>query len=319
MKLSNLSIKKLVKGACYFEERDGYLYPYHYTKEQIDYFRDLVDWGPRARFGAGIKIELYTEATKLGFKVCPVAFNPDQTTIDIYVNDVAHAICPLTESKPSKLEFDLPEGKKKVSIYLPINCEVGVRGLEFNGGYRAVKEKKMPVLVIGDSITQGYGAVYAGASYINVLSRLYGMEILNQAIGGYRFDEGGVQKIDGFEPQRVLVALGTNYYDAPDLYDYEDETVRFFEKLHRLYGDKKTAIVTPVWRNDRDVQWDRLNWCVSIIKRECAKYDNITVINGFDLIPPINECFMPDKVHPNTYGMLNMAENLNRALKKIKF
>ena len=29
--------------------------------------------------------------------------------------------------------------------------------------------------------------------------------------------------------------------------------------------------------------------------------------------------FMPDKVHPNTYGMLNMAENLNRALKKIKF
>ena len=39
MKLSNVSIKKLFKGVCYFEERDGFLFAYHYTKEQIDYFR----------------------------------------------------------------------------------------------------------------------------------------------------------------------------------------------------------------------------------------------------------------------------------------
>ena len=39
---NNVSIKKLVKGACYFEERDGFLFPYHYTKEQIEYLKDDV-------------------------------------------------------------------------------------------------------------------------------------------------------------------------------------------------------------------------------------------------------------------------------------
>lgn len=318
MKLSNVSIKKLVKGACYFEERGGYLFSYHYTKEQIDYFKNLVDWGPRARFSAGVKIELITDATELSLKLCPVDFNPDQSTVDLYIDGVAHSIYYLTESKASKITFNMPKGKKKVSIYLPINCEIGVRDLSFNGSYKAVKDKKLKVLAIGDSITQGYGAVYAGASYINVLSRLYGFEVMNQAIGGYRFDEGGVQAIPGYDPDRVLVALGTNYYDAPDLYDYEPETVAFFEKLNRLFGDKKTVVVTPVWRNN-DTDFERLAWCTSIIKRECAKYENITVVNGFDLIPPINECFMPDKVHPNPYGMLLMADNLNKELKKIKF
>ena len=318
MKLSNVSIKKLFKGACYFEEKDGFLFAYHYTKEQIDYFRDLVDWGPRARFSAGIKFELITEATELSFKVKYEGYNPDQSTIDLYIDDVAHSIFYISDTVKGKVSFTLPEGKKKVSVYLPINCEVGVRDLTFNGSYKSVKEKKTKVLAIGDSITQGYGGVYAGASYINVLSRLYGFEVMNQAIGGYRFDEGGVQEIPGYEPDRVLVALGTNYYDAPDLYDYEPETVAFFKKLYSLFGDKKTVVVTPVWRNN-DTDFERLAWCKSIIERECARYENITVIDGFELIPPINECFMPDKVHPNTYGMLLMADNLNNKLKKIKF
>ena len=318
MKLSNVSIKRLVKGACYFEERGGYLFSYHYTKEQIDYFKDRIDWGPRARFSAGVKIELITDATELSFKLFPADFTPDQATVDLYIDDVAHEIYYLTEDKATKISFALPQGKKKVSIYLPINGEVGVRDLSFNGSYKAAKDKKPKVLAIGDSITQGYGAVYAGASYINVLSRLCGFEVMNQAIGGYRFDEGGVQEIPGYEPDKVIVALGTNYYDAPDLYDYEPETVAFFEKLHKLFGDKKTAVVTPVWRNN-DTDFERLAWCTQIIERECAKYGNITVIKGFDLIPPINECFMPDKVHPNPYGMLLMADNLSKELKKIKF
>ena len=318
MKLSNVSIKKLIKGACYFEERDGFLFPYHYTKEQIEYFKNLVDWGPRARLGAGIKIELITEATEISFKVKYEGYNPDQSTIDLYINDVAHQIFFISDTVKNTVSYKMPSGKKKVSLYLPINCEVGVRDLAFNGGYKAVKEKKQKVLVIGDSISQGYGAVYAGASYVNVFSRLYGVEPLNQAIGGYRFDEGGVQKIPGYEPDKVLVALGTNYYDAPDLYDYEPETVAFFEKLHKLFGDKKTAVITPVWRNDNPDR-ERFAWCVSIIERECAKYENITVVNGLDLIPPINQCYMDDKVHPNPYGMLHMAENLNRILKKNKF
>lgn len=318
MKLSNVSIKKLIKGACYFEEKNGYLFSYHYSKEQLEYFAPLDFWNSRSRFSAGIKLELDTDATEISLKVNAVVFGSGHSTVDLYINDVAYAIYYIEKQGISTVAYTLPEGKKRVSIYFPIDSEIGIKGLTVNGSYKSVKSKKPQVLAIGDSITQGYGAVYAGASYINVLSRLCGFEALNQAIGGYRFDEGGVQRIDGYEPDKVLIALGTNYYECPEQYDYEPETERFFEKLNKLFGDKRVAVVTPVWRNN-NVIWERFYWCIDTIKRICAKYDNITVIDGFELIPPINECFMDDKVHPNTYGMLLMAENLAKRLKKIKF
>lgn len=318
MKLSNKTIKKLIKGACYFEERNGYLYSYHYTKAQLDYFSSFDFWNGRSRFSAGIRLEMVTEATEIGFMLETAFYGSDHSTVDLYINDVASSIYYIKDCKKQKVFFNMPQGKKKVTLYFPIDGEIGIKSLTFNGGYKSVKDRKNRVLVIGDSITQGYGAIYAGSSYINTLARLYDMEILNQAIGGYRFDKDGLERVENFEHDRVLIALGTNYYNDIDLYDYEPETIAFFERLNQLFSDKKIVACTPVWRNN-NTDFQRLAWCSNIIKRECAKYENITVVDGFDLIPNIDECFMPDKVHPNTYGMLLMADNLNKELKKIKF
>lgn len=317
MKLSCPSIKKLVKGACYFEERNGYLYSYHYTRSQLDYFAPLEFWNERSRFSAGIRIEAVTDATELSFKLETPFYGSDHSTVDLYIDDFAHAIHYISKAGRDRIEFKMPKGKKKVTLYLPIDGEVGIKDLTFNGSYKASRDRKNRVLVLGDSITQGYGAVYAGASYINTLARLYKMEILNQAIGGYRFDKGGIEAVQSFSHDKILIALGTNYYNDAHIYDYEGETVAFFEKLNSLFPDKKTVVCTPVWRSD--AVWDRFNWCIDIIKRECAKYENITVIDGLELIPHLGEYYMPDGVHPNTYGMLTMAENLNRRLKEIKF
>ena len=58
MKIYAEEIKKLIWGACYYEERDGYLYPYHFTREQIAYFKKRLDfWYERSILQAGIKID----------------------------------------------------------------------------------------------------------------------------------------------------------------------------------------------------------------------------------------------------------------------
>lgn len=317
MKLSNVSIKKLIKGACYFEEKEGYLCSYHYTKEHLDYFSQFEFWDARSRVSAGIRLELITDATQIGFKLKAFS-DSSQSTVDLYVDGFAHSIYYIANRGEYKVAFEMPQGKKRVSIYFPVDSEIGIKALTFNGSYKSVKDRRTKTLVIGDSITQGYGGVYAGASYINILARENGLEILNQAIGGYRFDEGGVRKIDGFDPDRIIVALGTNYYDCPEIYDYEAATKSFFKKLNELFGEKKTVVLTPVWRGD-NTKWDRLNWCIQVIRDACANYENITVIDGFKLIPPLGEYYMTDKVHPNPLGMSTMAKNLEKELKKIKF
>ena len=37
MKLSNRTLSKLIKGACYFETKDGYLSSFRYSKAQIEH------------------------------------------------------------------------------------------------------------------------------------------------------------------------------------------------------------------------------------------------------------------------------------------
>ena len=64
--------------------------------------------------------------------------------------------------------------------------------------------------------------------------------------------------------------------------------------------------------------WDRFVWCREIATNEALKYDNITVIDGFDLVPHVHECFC-DKVHPNAYGYELMANNLAFIFKEIGF
>ena len=318
MKLSNASIKKLIKGACYHEERDGYLYSYHYTKEQLDYFKPLGYWYDNARALSSGRIEMITDATELSFKYYKHEERVDHCTFDLYINGVAHAIHYTQNVGGSVANFTLPDGEKHICIYFPSWGEVGIKALTINGKYKSVKKKQTKLLALGDSITQGYGAFWAGAGYINVFSRLYGCDLLSQAIGGYRFDEGGVQEIPSYKPDKILVALGTNFHNSPSEYDYEKEVEKFFQKLRAVFGVKPVLVVTPVWRNDNPDR-ERFAWCIEVIKAQCAKYENIAVVDGLTLIPNINECYLDDKVHPNAYGMLHMGENLYRAVKKIKF
>lgn len=75
---------------------------------------------------------------------------------------------------------------------------------------------------------------------------------------------------------------------------------------------------SPLWRNDEGLDRERFNWCVEIVKRECQRHGNITLVDGFSLIPNVDECFC-DRLHPNEYGCLLLAEKIFEEMKKLSF
>ena len=77
---------------------------------------------------------------------------------------------------------------------------------------------------------QGAGPNVASLAYANGLVRELGYDILAQGIGGYRYEPNDIMKIDGFEPDKIIVALGTNWYDDSS-YDYELNVSEFYKKL----------------------------------------------------------------------------------------
>ncbi|MBQ7907289.1 MAG: SGNH/GDSL hydrolase family protein [Clostridia bacterium] len=319
MKLSSKSLIKHIKGACYHETERGYLFPYHYSKAQLDYFaRPEYDWGWRwrAHFQSCIRIELITSSTEISLDYLAKSYSSDHCTFDLYVDGIATAVRPICD-KRGRVTYTLKEGEKRVTIYFPIDCEVGIKNFTLNGTYKAAKTRGKRLLIIGDSITQGYGPFMSGAAYANILQRKTGYDILAQGIGGYRFEPQDLMYVDGFMPDRIMVFLGTNYYEPMENYDYAQAVRDFFVKLKELYPNTPILVVLPLWRNN-DVDFVRFEWCREQIRTSARAHEGIYVVDGFELVPNIDECFI-DKIHPNAYGCQLLADNLATVMKDIKF
>ena len=321
MKLSDTTVKKFYKGVVYFGKDKGYLIGYKYSKDQMDYMAEpSYDWGWRwrAKMSGGTRLELITDATELSFDYMASDSHERANTVDLYIDNILTGVYEIGEKLKGKISFTMPEGEKRVTVYLPCESIFGIKNFEINGGYKSVKDKGQKILIIGDSITQGAGPQISSASYLNTVTRKLNHTLLGQGVGGYRYEPCDLMKIDGFDPDRIIVFLGTNYYDTPfEQYDYKGAVIEFYKRLTELYPNVPVLCITPLWRNN-DVDFPRLYWCIDTIKEACSHYEHITVCDGFNLVPNVDQCFS-DGVHPNAYGSACLAENLMAFMKKSKF
>ena len=168
MKLSQETLKKFIKGAINIRKEGAYICPLRYEEAQIEMFKAAdKGWHWRSQFSATTRIELITDATELRFDYFATDFSSSDCTFDLYVDGVAHEVWKVRKFNFDRVNFALPEGKKLVAVYLPTDCHIKIKNFNINGGYKSVKDKGDKVLIIGDSITQGYGTFMSGASYVN--------------------------------------------------------------------------------------------------------------------------------------------------------
>ena len=323
MKLTGKTLSKFMKGACYYEIKNGYFIPYRYSKAQIEYMADEsydYGWRFRALFSGGIRLEFKSNTRTISFDYKASDVHERANTIDLYVDNVLTSVYTIGECLKGSVKFTLPEGEKKITIYYPCESRLEIKNFTIDGTYKAIKDKGEKLLIIGDSITQGAGPQIGSASYLNTLTRKTSYNILGQGVGGYRYEAKDLMKIDGFEPDKIIVFLGTNYYEESCLergYDYEKAVIEFYERLSSIYGKTPVISITPLWRNN-NVNMERLKWWIEAIKNACKKHENVSVIDGFELVPNVDECFS-DKIHPNAYGSEYLANNLIKYMKAIKF
>ncbi len=320
MKISNNTLKKLVWGVVDFNEDKGYLGFNRFSQSQLEYFKSLPQnymyWYDIATYSCGVNINLKTDATKLCFDY-RLPTPRGNNTVDLYIDGALYSVFHLNAPK-GKVEFDMPEGKKTLKIYMPVDCPIEIKGFEFNGSYSSVKSSGKKVLFLGDSITQGFGAHIGSLCFSLTVARELGLNHIQQGVGGFRYEGGVVNKIDGFEPDKIVVALGINYHDNMS-YDYESAISEFYERLDKYYNGVPTVVLTPINRIGSHANPERLNSLVEFLLKTVAKYPNIKVIDGAPLVPAVKEFFLPDGVHPSTLGYTMYAKNLLPKLKEIKF
>ena len=333
--MSNDQLRYLYFGAYRFEEKeDGYLQAFQYSKAQEDYFKEAFDfWYERCTASTAKTIEFVTEATKVSFDFKLIWMgSPDsfELAVDGQITKIAYVMDFMKEGMPEpdfskgfpgwnlpkegKIEWELPEGKKSVVIYLPADATVLLRNFALNAAAeRPAKNEK--VLWLGDSITQGFGPLRSGQTYVSVANRLLNYDIINQGIGGYIYDKNSLMKMDGYQPDKIIVALGTNQYGDETMERVEE----YYETLTGIYGNEIPILcISPVWRGDQPEGYEKfVDFCENI-KKIAGSYKNVTVVDGFTLVPHLKEYYL-DNLHPNCLGTETYGRNLVEVIRKLGF
>ncbi len=314
MRLSNSDLKKIYYGAYRFAETDeGYLQSFQYTQEQTEYFRGADEfWYDRCIASTAKTLEFTTAAGKCGFDY-KITWKGSEDSFELAIDGLIQKIYYVKDMKDEgRLEFDLPEGSKRVTIYLAADATVLIRNFDIDGEYEPVK-KGMKVLWLGDSITQGFGPLRSACTYVSVANRLLDYDIINQGIGGYVYDKNSLMKMEGYTPDRIIVALGTNQFGDESMVPVEE----YYERLIGIYGESIPIIsITPLWRGDVENGEPTLMEFCEKLKKICARYSNIKVIEGWGLVPHLSEYYLDD-LHPNVIGAEVYGRNLVEEIKKI--
>jgi hypothetical protein len=316
MLLTNAQLQSVYFGALRFEETaDGYLQAFQYDEKQMDYFRNLPSsfWYDRCFASSAKTIELTTSATSISFGY-KFLWQGSQDTVELYVNGLAHTIHYVKDiPEEGTLSFEMEEGEKQVIIYLPADATVLVRNFEIDADFTPAK-KGEKVLWIGDSITQGYGPLRSSHTYVSVANRLLNYDILNQGIGGYVYDKNTMTPMEGYKPEKIIIAMGTNQFGCETMEAVEE----YYQCLKKVYGDTPVLCISPLWRGDCPGQEAVLERFCDNVKKIAGQYPNVTVVDGFSLVPHLPEYFL-DKLHPNCLGMELYGRNLVDAIHKLGF
>ena len=319
-------IKELLTGAVYTDEANGLLCIHRFTKEQEEAYKPYNDDFYKKTFGtAGVRLAFDTDSTSLSLaaEVSP-ASSRKFFSFDVYVNGalIISARGNMEgETTPFSFDAELGEGKKRVEIYFPWSACAKLRWFSVDDGAELVgvsRPKKM--ISFGDSITHGYDAVDPSFSYASRLADALNADAVNKGIGGEVFFPTLAKLKDDIEPDYITVAYGTNDWSHIDSEEeFKEKCGGFYEALSANYPNAKIFAITPIWRGNYA---DKGNRCTDffsigeIIGEVTAELDNVTVIDGFDLVPHDPKCFIKDVLHPNDLGFRHYANNLYAEIKK---
>jgi len=312
MKLTNEQLKAIYHGVLWYQEtEDGYLQAFQYTKEQNEYFEKVSEfWFERCTASTAKTLEFTTAATNCSFDY-KFIWTGSEDSVELWLDGQAADIRYVKDmKKEGTLSFELPEGSKNVVIYLPADATMVLRNFEINDAYEPVT-KKEKVLWMGDSITQGFGPLRSAHTYVSVANRLLNYEVLNQGIGGYVYDKNVLMQMYDYKPDKIIISMGTNQFGTESMEGIEE----YYELLKKIYGNTPVLCILPIWRGDVPDGLPTLKKFCKNLKEIVEKYDNITIVDGFKLVPHLPEYFL-DNLHPNCLGSEVYGRNLVLEIEK---
>ena len=174
------------------------------------------------------------------------------------------------------------------------------------------------MIMFGDSITQGYDAVYPSLTYASIVARELDADAINKGIGGETFFPELASLADPVKPEIVTVAYGTNDWNVCTREHFDKSCREFYENVCRTYPNSKIFAITPTWRADydRETKFGAPHAELDGIIRGLISDLPVSILSGYSLLPRVRSFFADEYLHPNDLGFSVYARELLKQIKK---
>ena len=303
--------------------------PLRFSEKQEAIYAANATFGERAHCTAGISLDFTYDGSLIAFDYDFTGASSRQTiSVDLYADGamVYTLFTFVTGEGAMHFEYRFPEKRsRRVQIYLPYTVGLAIGGFTLDDGAHYAptdRSKSKKILILGDSITHGYDARYTSRCYATIVGRHFDAVAVNQAIGGYFFDERVIDETLNFQPDAITVAYGTNdwgRYGANEK-KYRAAAKAYIDKLCATYPKAKIFGITPIWRADEGIRPERMPFekIYDILGEYYGAHENATIIDGRTLVPHIRE-YYTDGLHPNTMGQEAYARGVILAMEHAGF
>lgn len=323
MKFTSDQLKMFVTGAVCIKEEDGYLSFHRFSDKQTAYYQSTnLDFYSKSFATSGVRIAMRTDTTEIR-----LAYRTKKASSRkfFFVDMCVDGVLVAHEGKTDILEdedvmtFTLPAGTHVVELYMPNLYALQIKDVELIGATKAeTVRKKYRMLAFGDSITQGYDAIFSSQSYVNIAADLLNATVVDQAIGGEVFNPGMIDGNLGFTPDFITVAYGTNDFSKRTREDTVRDANEFYRRLRETFPTAKIFALMPIWRADTTTKVRVLGTfeeAKEIVRAAAEAQPNTVVIDCDGFVPHLSEFFSDLRLHPNDIGFKFYGEALARAVK----
>jgi hypothetical protein len=332
MYLTFEQIKEITKGVVRIAEESGAYRFCRFTEAQAEVYKRAAEIDPdkmhfytKTYATSGVRLAFRTDSRRLRFEfeILPGGSSRTYAGFDLYQDGLmtGHTNVNCSHVKSGCIDFSLLEGEKTVELCLPWSAVTLLKNVELDDGATvkaASRERKM--ICFGDSITQGYDAMFPSMSYACRIARLLNADEINKGIGGEIFNPPLAAEPDAIEPDLITVAYGTNDWSKCTRDELFQNAKAFYTHLSGLYPNAKIFAITPICR----LSGGRTNTpfgspCTNVdavIGEAIQGLANVTHINGWKLTPGVKDFYADQWLHPNDLGFGVYASNLYRELIK---
>lgn len=338
-------------------ELEGWVRPWRFSAEQMRALGSCQAWHPglyrqMARTTAGVCLEFETDSSEVAVEVALDAEPVGTRDVLRYVDEregtgprmhdglscevdgrrlgvrvpadgddyVAFTLDDPAEA-PASGVMQLPGmgDTHHVRVWLPCLRGCALRSVAGNGSFIRPVGRRRDLLVLGDSIAQGFVCDDPALAWPTLLAGSLGLDVVNQGVGGQVFQPGTLFGLaQSIDPAAIVVELGANYRYEPCRERLVSRDVReYLSEVSRLWGDVPTWVLTPLWHDEEAYPSHKMSCCAEVpqlIRSQAEQFGQMHVVDGAGLLDHDPALFSDGFEHPGARGCAQVARRLELAM-----